>query len=91
MRPPEQPVRNRRDRASRFKEIKDMGQTIADSLIEEGELRQARKMLLQLLKDRFKKVPKTVKSRIEATMKLKPLEKATIQVRKLDKLDDLLL
>jgi hypothetical protein len=57
--------------------------------IKEGELRQTRKMLLQLLKDRFKKVPKTVKSGIEATTELKRLEKALLQVQQLNNLDDL--
>lgn len=77
----------------RRKEIKKMGQTIAESLIEEGmekgELRLARSLLLDMLKKRFRKVPKAVKQRIEATTELSRLKEAILNAMNLESLDDL--
>jgi hypothetical protein len=73
----------------RRKVIKIMGQTIAESLMEEGELRAYRHALLQLLKIRFKKVPKTVKDRIEQMTDIKLLMSAHSQAAQVKKLDDL--
>jgi hypothetical protein len=77
----------------RKKEIKKMGQTIAESFIEEGmergELRLARSLLLDLLKKRFRKVPKAVKQQIEATSDLSRLKEAILEVMNLQSLDDL--
>lgn len=66
-----------------------MGQTIAESLIEEGELRLARSLLIDMLKKRFRKVPKAVKQRIETTTELSQLKEAILEVMNLQSLDDL--
>jgi hypothetical protein len=73
----------------RRKEIKTMGQTIAESLMEEGELRGVRNVLLAVLKKRFRKVPKTVKQRIETTTELSRLKEAILEAMTLESLDDL--
>ena len=66
-----------------------MGQTIADALMEEGGLKVAREMLLELLKIRFKRVPKAVKDRIAQTTDITRLKSAHTQAAQLDKLEDL--
>ncbi len=73
----------------RRQEIKAMGQTIADALMEEGGLKVAREMLLELLKIRFKRVPKAVKDRIAQTTDITRLKSAHTQAAQLDKLEDL--
>jgi hypothetical protein len=77
----------------RRKEVLNMGQTIAESLIEEGmekgQLRLARSLLLDILKKRFRKVPKAVKQRIETTTELSRLRETILEAMNLESLDDL--
>jgi hypothetical protein len=64
------------------KEYTKMGQTIAEMYIEQGraagelagELKRARAILLRLLRQRFKKVPRKVKAHITATTDMRDLE-----------------
>src|ERR1700722_18810361 len=60
------------------KEILDMGKTIAEDLIdkgrEEGEVRNQRRMLVRLLRNKFGKIPAAVVKRIEATERMDLLD-----------------
>jgi hypothetical protein len=77
----------------RRKEVREMGQTIAESLIEEGmekgELRLARSLLLDVLKKRFRKVPKAVKQRIDEATDVARLRAVILDPMSLNSLDDL--
>ena len=74
-----------------------MGQTIAESLIEEGrvdgiregQLLHARATLRQLLEDRFGTLPESLIQRIDNTADLNRLQNAIRQVYRVGKLDDL--
>jgi hypothetical protein len=56
------------------KEYREMGQTIAEMYIQQGELAMARSTLLRLLRKRFKKLPRKVRSCIAAPTNLRELE-----------------
>jgi hypothetical protein len=70
-----------------------MTQTIAEALIEEGrkegELRDARRVLCVLLRDRFPGLPEGLVERIDALEDLERLHSAIRQVYRVDKPDDL--
>ena len=70
-----------------------MGQTIADQLIEEGEvkgeLRATRRHLRQLLSSQFGALPESLAQQIESIMNLERLEKALIQAPHLKSLLEL--
>jgi hypothetical protein len=73
----------------RPEEVTNMGKTIADELIEEGQLLRAHRILQALLRDRFGNLPDEVARRIEAVTDLDKLQSACIQVRHLSRLEDL--
>jgi hypothetical protein len=77
----------------RQKEIGLMGQTIAESIWEEGqasgELRASRRILRQLLTARFGQTPEGIVQRIESCADLDRLIAAIQQVLSLDKPEDL--
>jgi hypothetical protein len=79
--------------SSQRREVHKMGQMIGipwgEELLIEGEVRGLRKVLQQLLKDRFKKVPKALKERIEASTDNSRLERAIRQVYRLERLEDI--
>lgn len=70
-----------------------MAETISDTLygrgVAEGELRHARGVLAQLLKDRFRKLPKAVTQKIEQATSVGRLDRAILQVPRLTSLDEL--
>jgi hypothetical protein len=86
-------------------EVKTMGQTIADALIEEGqvkgeaigqakgeaigELRATRRHLRQQLANQFGALPETLVQQIESTTELERLEAALIQAPRLQSLEEL--
>jgi predicted transposase YdaD len=81
----------------RQKEVKLMGQTIAESLWEEGrlkgqlegELKIARRLLQQLLANHFGAVPEAVLQQIEAVPDVDRLTAAALQISKLATPEDL--
>jgi hypothetical protein len=81
----------------RQKEIKLMGQTIGEAIWEEGwlkghsegELKVARRMLRQLLTDRFGEVPEAVVQRIESATDVDRLTAAALRVSRIDNPEDL--
>jgi hypothetical protein len=87
--------------ARRQQEVKDVGQTIAEALIQEGEARgeaigrakgelQATRRLLQhLLSSQFGPLPESLVQQIEATADLERLEAAVIQTPRLKSLQEL--
>src|SRR5262249_22578869 len=74
-------------------EVRAMGQTIAEALEEkgrhEGELREARNLLLGLLRRRFGRVPKALQQQIKATTDLKRLEEGLYRAAEVPSLDAL--
>jgi predicted transposase YdaD len=86
-------------------EVGRMSQTIADSLREEGKregreegkregreegkLLAVREVLLHLLRDRFRRVPKAVRQQIAATTDVQRLQACVLQVNKVESLDEL--
>jgi hypothetical protein len=75
------------------KKVEAMGQTIAESLIEEGvvkgQLSQARTTLRRLLISKFGVIPESVLQRIESTTDLAQLDAVTEQVLRMESLDEL--
>jgi hypothetical protein len=75
----------------RRQEVYDMGQTMAEFLIEKGrqeeKVQSRRQMLLRLLRNRFGKPPAAVAKRIAATDQLKMLEKWFDRASSADNLD----
>jgi hypothetical protein len=82
---------------NRQKEVGVMGQTIAESIWEEGllkgrcegELSMARRALRQLLIDRFGKVPEALLQRIESATDVDRLLAAAVQVRHIASAEEL--
>jgi hypothetical protein len=76
-------------------EVRRMGQTIAEFLREEGKkegkLLAVREVLLRLLRDRFGRVPKAVRQKIEATAEVELLQACVLQATKINSVDELLL
>jgi hypothetical protein len=75
--------------ALRRERVKAMGQTIAESLREEGQLLNARTTLRLLLEDRFGTLPATVLEQISANTDIQSLQKATRQMLRITKLEEL--
>jgi hypothetical protein len=75
--------------AERQRRVIVMGQTIAESLIEEGQLLDARTLLRLLLEDRFGALPESLVERINVTADLERLRNASRQVYRIGKLDEL--
>jgi hypothetical protein len=78
---------------ARQKEIQTVSQTIAESLIAEGEVKgrlgEVREMLVGLLEDKFGALPESVLQRIGATTDLARLKTATRRVSHLASLEEL--
>jgi predicted transposase YdaD len=86
-------------------EVRIMGQTIADALIQEGEargeargeakgeakgeLRATRRHLRQLLSSQFGPLPESLVQQTESMMNLERLEEALIQAPRLKSLEEL--
>jgi hypothetical protein len=81
-------------RVSRQAEVRNMGKTIAEALIEEGivkgmergELKRSRENLLLLLREKYKRVPAAIEAEINATQDIQQLEtwmKELIRAKKL--------
>ncbi len=75
----------------REQEVAAMTQTMAQSLLQQGELRLARRMLRQLLEQKFGQLPEAVLQRIEACDEPKKIEEAVLKVRDWQKPEDLTL
>jgi hypothetical protein len=73
----------------RQKEVGLMGQTIAESIWEEGRIKGARRILRQLLEDQFGAVSEIVLQRIEHATDVDRLTAAARQVSRLAKPEDL--
>ncbi len=68
-----------------------MGQTIAEALREEGELRNSRRTLQMLLEEKFGSLPAELAQRIAMTTDAARLEACLRQVIHVRQLDELLL
>jgi hypothetical protein len=55
-------------------EVRDMGRTIAEALMEEGEIRAKRRTLLRQLELRFKRVSPAITAKVEATQEERQLD-----------------
>ena len=71
------------------KEMNVMAETLADELMREGQVQQARKMLRALLEDRFGSLPLSLQQRIDAVNDTDRLQQAAVQVWRIQKIDDL--
>jgi hypothetical protein len=65
--------------AERLEEIKTVEKTIAEALMERGELRKARQAVQAVLEERFKALPDELKQRIAAATDLEGLDRALRQ------------
>jgi hypothetical protein len=72
-------------------EVSTMVKTIADHLMEQGEVRAMRRFLRRSLEDKFGPLPEAVLQRIEACGEVQKLEEAARKTPRLEKLDDLVL
>jgi hypothetical protein len=78
------------------KEVFDMGKTIAEDLIdqgrekgrEEGEVRTQRRMLVRLLRNKFRKIPAAMLKRIDATERIDLLDAWFDQASAAKRLED---
>jgi hypothetical protein len=77
---------------ARRQEVFAMGKTIAEGLIEKGrkeqEVTSQRRVLVQVLRHKFRKIPAATLKRIEATERLDVLEAWFVQALDAKKLED---
>jgi hypothetical protein len=66
-----------------------MAQTIAEHLMEQDGVREARRMLRRFLEQSFGELPEAILQRIEACNEVQKLEEATLKAPRLQKLEDL--
>jgi hypothetical protein len=66
-----------------------MWKTIAEAQMEEGQLKQARQMLRELMEDRFGPLPETLLQQIEAQSDLARLSAAARQVYRVKSRDEI--
>jgi hypothetical protein len=78
-------------------EVRVMSQTIAEFLreegkkegLEKGKVLAAQEILVILLRDRFGRVPRAVRQKIEATTDVERLEECVLQAAKINSVDEL--
>jgi hypothetical protein len=73
----------------RREEVQNMTKTIAESLMEEGELRGIKRLLRRLLENKFGNLPPEVVQQIDVASDADRLEEAALQAHRLARLEDL--
>jgi hypothetical protein len=68
-------------------EVSTMARTIADDLIEQGELKTARRFLRDLLEEKFGPLPEAILQQIQASQDVEKLRTAVLAIRKMESLD----
>jgi hypothetical protein len=74
---------------ARQQEVRIMGQTIADALIEEGRLLSLKELLRRLLEKRFGSVPESILQQIDQVTDPERLQSAALEVGELQTPDEL--